>query len=129
MKTWVVGLGLFLLATPVASHELTPTYPKLRPSIVNGLLSAKLNVFNARKDVDYYEIGVFSFDWKPVPFATTNKIVKVPHGTSYGFEVFVRERDRKSAVYICTLSKLRSDKAQNAIISSKVCSKVGGQPS
>ena len=129
MKNWVIGVWLLLLATPVASHELTPTYPKLHPSYVSGLLTAKLNIFNARRDIEYYEIGVFTFDWTPVPFATTSKILKVPHGTGYSFDIFVRERDRNVAVYVCTLSKLRSDKPNNAIISSKVCSKLGGMPS
>ena len=123
MRTLALTVGFIVAATSVAGHELTPTYPKLMPSIVDGLLSAKLNMFNARKDVDYYEIGVFTEYMTPVPFATTNHIIKVPTGTGYNFEIFIRKRDKNAAVYVCTISKLRSDEAQNAIISSKVCSK------
>ena len=123
MKWLIAGFGLLLSATQVDAHELTPTYPRLLPSIVDGLMSSKLSMFNARRDVDYYEIGVFTEHMVPVPFATTNHIIKVPTGTSYQFEVFIRNRDVPTVVYVCTTSKLRSDKSQNAIISSKVCSK------
>lgn len=126
MRTLALTVGFILSATSVAAHELTPTYPKLLPSIVDGLLSAKLNMFNARKDVDYYEVGVFTEDMVPIPFATVNQVIKVPTGTSYNFEIFIRKKDKNAAVYVCTISKLRSDKAQNAIISSKVCSKFDG---
>lgn len=127
MRTLALVLGFLLTATSVAAHELTPTYPRLTPSFVGGLLSARLSMFNAREDVDYYEIGVFTVDMVPVPFATTNKIIKVPYGTHYNFEVYIRNKDKGAAVYVCTLSKLRSDRAQNAIISSKVCSRLDGE--
>ncbi|MEK9896074.1 MAG: hypothetical protein VW518_06570 [Burkholderiaceae bacterium] len=127
MRALALAVGFLFAATSVSAHELTPTYPKLLPSIVDGLLSAKLNMFNARKDVDYFEIGVFTEDMVPIPFATVNQIIKVPMGTSYTFEIFIRNRDKDAAVYVCTISKLRSDKAQNAIISSKVCSKFDGK--
>ena len=127
MRTLAIMVGFITVASSVAAHELTPTYPKLMPSYVDGLVSAKMRMFNARQDIDYYEIAVFTKDMVAIPFATTNQIIKVPHGTSYEFEIFIRNRDRPSAVYVCTMSKLRSDKAQNAIISSKVCSKFDGE--
>ena len=115
-------VSLFL-ASKVSAHEMTPTYPPLVPSYVDGLVSAKMTMFNARKDVEYFEIGVFSADWEPVPFAATAKIMRVPHGSTKTFEVFVREEDKGRATFICSLSKLRTDNSARAIVSSKICSR------
>ncbi len=115
-------VALFL-AGKVSAHEMTPTYPPLIPSYVDGLVSAKMTMFNARKDVDYFEVGVFDVDWKPVPFAATAKIMRVPYGSTKTFEVFVRDEDKKRATFICSLSKLRSDNSARAVVSSKICSR------
>jgi len=118
----------FILSTAgsASAHEMTPTYPELRPSYVDGLLVAKLSMFNARDDVDYYEIGVFDENWTKIPFATQARIVKVPYGEHSKFEVYIRDEDKKRATYVCTTSKLRSDKPSYAIVSSKVCSRLDG---
>jgi hypothetical protein len=120
-------LSAALMTNSVAAHEMTPTYPNLVPSYVDGLFSAKLTMFNARKDVDYYEIGVFDTAWEPVPFASSSKILKVPYGSKKTFEVFVRREDRSRAVFICSLSKLRTNESARAIISSKICSRTDGE--
>lgn len=127
MRKLSLIFALLLATTPVVAHEMTPTYPKLGPSYVDGILSAKLSMFNARADVEYYEIGVFTMDWTPIPFATTAKLLKVPRGTHKAFEVYIRKEDEDRAVFVCTMSKLRSDLPSNAIISSKVCSRVDGE--
>jgi len=129
MTRFLLVMSFLLLATPVVAHELTPTYPKINPAYVDGLLVAQLSIFNARKDVDYYEIGVFDKDWKPIPFATTTKILNVPYTGKINFEVYFRKEDQRRAVYVCTLSKLRSDEDSYAIVSSKVCSRLDGEPS
>ena len=67
-------IAALFLAGKVSAHEMTPTYPNLVPSYVDGLVSAKMTMFNARKDVDYFEIGVFDDEWNPVPFAASAKI-------------------------------------------------------
>lgn len=115
-------VALFL-AGKVSAHEMTPTYPPLVPSYVDGLVSAKMTMFNSRKDVDYFEIGVFDDEWNPVPFAATAKILRVPHGSSKTFEVFVRHKDKNRATFICSLSKLRTDSSARTIVSSKICSR------
>jgi len=120
-------IAALFLAGKVSAHEMTPTYPNLVPSYVDGLFSAKLTMFNARKDVDYYEIGVFDTAWEPVPFASSSKILKVPYGSKKTFEVFVRREDRSRAVFICSLSKLRTNESARAIISSKICSRTDGE--
>lgn len=119
-------IAALFLAGKVSAHEMTPTYPNLVPSYVDGLVSAKMTMFNSRKDVDYFEIGVFDGEWNPVPFAATAKILRVPHGTSKTFEVFVRHKDKNRATFICSLSKLRTDSSARAIVSSKICSRTDG---
>lgn len=122
----VLFIAALFLAGKVSAHEMTPTYPPLVPSYVDGLVSAKMTMFNARKDVEYFEIGVFDDEWNPVPFAATAKILRVPHGSSKTFEVFVRQEDKKRATFICSLSKLRTDSSARAIVSSKICSRTDG---
>ena len=119
-------IAALFLAGKVSAHEMTPTYPPLVPSYVDGLVSAKMTMFNSRKDVDYFEIGVFDDEWNPVPFAATAKILRVPHGSSKTFEVFVRHKDKNRATFICSLSKLRTDSSARAIVSSKICSRTDG---
>ena len=55
------------------AHEMTPTYPVLDSSYINGVVVAKMKLFNRRNDVEYYQIDVFTKDWKPVKFATTTR--------------------------------------------------------
>lgn len=119
-------LAFICSTSSVVAHEMTPTYPKLKPSYVDGLLVASLTMFNARKDVDYFEVGVFDIDWNPIPFATSAKIMKVPQGNRQSFDVYIRKKDEARAVYVCTTSKLRADDASNTVVSSKVCSRVDG---
>ena len=123
----VLFIAALFLAGKVSAHEMTPTYPPLIPSYVDGLVSAKMTMFNSRKDVEYFEIGVFDDEWNPVPFAATAKILRVPHGSSKTFEVFVRQEDKKRATFICSLSKLRTDSSARAIVSSKICSRTDGE--
>ena len=119
-------IAALFLAGKVSAHEMTPTYPPLVPSYVDGLVSAKMTMFNSRQDVEYFEIGVFDDEWNPVPFAATAKILRVPHGSSKTFEVFVRHKDKNRATFICSLSKLRTDSSARAIVSSKTCSRTAG---
>ena len=119
----VFFIAALFLAGKVSAHEMTPTYPPLLPSYVDGLVSAKMTMFNARQDVEYFEVGVFDAEWKPVPFAASAKIMRVPYGSTKTFEVFVRDEDKNRATFICSLSKLRTDNSARAIVSSKICSR------
>jgi hypothetical protein len=119
----VFFIAALFLAGKVSAHEMTPTYPPLVPSYVDGLVSAKMTMFNARQDVEYFEVGVFDAEWKPVPFAASVKIMRVPYGSTKTFEVFVRDEDKNRATFICSLSKLRTDNSARAIVSSKICSR------
>lgn len=126
MRNLCFIIGMLLTANSLGAHELTPTYPKFKPSYVGGLASTEMTMFNARKDVEFYQLGVFDAEWNPVPFAASEKLLHVPHATRSTFDVFIRDEDLRRAVYICTLSKLRSDIPSNAIISSKICSRTDG---
>ena len=119
----VFFMAALFLAGKVSAHEMTPTYPALTPAYVDGLVSAKMTMFNARKDVDYFEVGVFDDEWDAIPFAASAKILHVPYGTR---KTFVRNEDKDRATFICSVSKLRTDSSARAIISSKICSRTDG---
>ena len=104
------------------AHELTPTYPKLEPTYVKGVLSTKLIMWNARVDVEHYKIEVTNAFWNDVPFITEEKIVRLGYQERREIEIFLPEDT--TAQYICTRSLLEKGKRSRSIISSKVCSKI-----
>jgi hypothetical protein len=108
----------------ISAHEFTPTYPELKPSYVAGVLSAKMTLFNLRSDVEYYEFGVFDAEWNKVPFAMQNKIMKFKHLDKKTVEVYIREKDSKDAVYICSKSKLLVKGGSKTSVSTRICSKI-----
>ena len=108
----------------VSAHEFTPTYPKLKTSYVEGVLYATMTLFNARDDVEYYEFGVFDAEWNKVPFAIQNKIMRFKHLEKKKVEIYIREKDSKDAVYICSKSKLLVDGGSKTSIISRICSKI-----
>jgi hypothetical protein len=103
---------------------MTPAYPKLKPSYVEKVSVTTLKLFNRREDVNYYEIEVFTGEWKPVPFATKSKVIKVNLNKTKSFDVYIRSVDIKKVVYICTVSKLHPGKKQITLVSSRICSKI-----
>jgi len=113
-----------LLGFQAQAHEMTPAYPKFSFSYMQGVSVAKMFLFNRRTDVSYYQIGVFTLDWKEIPFASTSKLIKVKHAKKYPFDVYVRNSDVDKVGYICTISKVFKGKGQRALITSRICSKV-----
>jgi len=105
------------------AHEMTPTYPKLELSYMDGLYSTTMRMFNKRADVEFYEIAVFDKDFNPIPFASTYRIVQLEYLSKVSFEVFVREKDVSRATYVCSRSKLRKGDSTRAAVSSRICSK------
>ena len=103
---------------------MTPAYPVLDSSYINGVVVAKMKLFNRRKDVDYYQIEVFTEDWKPVSFATTARVLKVDYNKNKLFDVYIRFVDVKRARYICTTSKIFKGGNQETLVSSMICSKI-----
>lgn len=103
---------------------MTPAYPKMQQSYVNGVYVTKMKLFNRREDVEYYEIQVFTNEWKPLPFASTSKVLNVGHNRRKLFEVYIRSSDLDKATYICTESKVFKNTKQVTLVSSKICSKI-----
>lgn len=126
MKFFAVAtIWTFLIAGSAIAHEMTPTYPVLRPAFVDGLSTTKLALFNRRDDVIHYEIQVFDKDWKKIPFATQEKIIKVDYLGKKTFEVYIRDKDKNKAEFICTLSKIpKNNNNSSSMIASKICSKI-----
>ena len=117
-------LFLIGLSGYTSAHQFTPTYPELSLSYVKGVYKADMLLFNNRQDISYYSIGVYDKDWKPVKFATENRIVKMQHLERKNITVYIREEDKEEALYICSKSKTLVDEAQTSIVTSRICSKI-----
>lgn len=113
-----------LLSGQTSAHQFTPTYPKLKSSFVDGILVTNMELFNARTDVEYFELEVFDAEWNGVPFASEAKIVRVKHLDRKKLNVYIREKDRNRAVYICSKSKLIGSGSSQTMVASKICSKI-----
>lgn len=124
MKYLLLFVVLVLGGKQVWAHEFTPAYPTLEPSYMDGILVTKMLLFNRRQDVSYYEISVFDGQWNPVPFATVDKIFEAKYLERKFIDVYIREKDRSRAVYICTKSKMQNDDDKVTLISSRICSKI-----
>lgn len=122
-----LAAALILLATSSWAHEMTPAYPDLHPSSVPQIMQADLSIFNARDDVEFYAISVFDADWKPVAFASAQRVMQVPTGSRKDFEIYIKEADADLVVYVCTTSMLRAGQEDNTIISSRICSRLDGE--
>lgn len=114
----------YILGGPVAAHQFTPTYPIFTESYVEGVMYTKMEIFNKRREVDYYELGVFDKDWNPVTFASDDRIIRVRYLETKKLNVYVKNEDIKKVTYICTESRLRKEDTKDTVISSKICSKV-----
>ncbi len=110
------------------AHEQTPAYPKILPSHVQGVVKVQLVLLNRRKEINYYEIGLFDEDFNELDFTSQNKIIKIGYGEKTDFDVYLRKSDLDVAVYICTASKILKSNKSRAVVSSIVCSKLGGEP-
>ena len=119
----IIALGV-VFCTSLQAHEMTPTYPVLKPSYIDGVSVTKMKLFNRRNDVEYYEIGVFTSKWEPIPFASTSKVIKIGYNKRKLFEVYIRAADIAKAVYICTESKVYESTEQVTLVSSRICSKI-----
>lgn len=115
---------LVLFSTASFAHEMTPTYPKMRPSHMNNVYVTTMEMFNKRQDVEYYEVGVFDKDFKPVPFVTSYEIINIRYLGHVTFDVYIRKSDVGRVEYICSTSKLRKEDSVRTPISSKICSRV-----
>lgn len=118
-----MSLIMASLVSAASAHEMTPTYPKLEPSHLDGVVKTTMSMFNKRQDVEYYEIGVFDLEFKPVPFVTSYNIIKLDYLGHVTFDVYIRKSDIDRAAYVCSRSKLRKDKQVRTAVTSTICSK------
>tara|TARA_R100001530_G_C4219809_1_gene129650 strand:+ start:94 stop:408 length:315 start_codon:yes stop_codon:yes gene_type:complete len=102
---------------------MTPTYPKWKVSYIEGIKVTTMKMVNKRKDVEWYEIGVFDEEWKPIPFVTKHKIFSIKYLGHAKFDVYISARDLERAEYICSLSKLKGNNMNKPMMSSKICSR------
>lgn len=118
----------FMLGEYAQAHEQTPAYPKVLPSHVQGIVKVQLVLLNRRKEINYYEIGLFDKDFEKLDFTAKQKIIKIAYEEKKDFDVYFRKSDLDKAVYICTASKILKSNKSRAVVSSIVCSKLGGEP-
>ena len=124
---WKFLMCAFFLSfgTNALSHEMVPTYPKLEPSYMgDNLVSTTMTMFNKRPEVEYYELGVFTGDWEPVPFVSKYKVWKIPYLSTVTIEIYMNRSEAKDAVYICSRSKLRKQDITRTAVSTRICSKI-----
>jgi len=109
----------------VNAHQFTPTYPTFESSFIQGVQQAKMELFNKRREVWFYEIDVFDQDWNKLPFASSQgKIVRVEYLETKTVDVYVKTQDVSKVTYICTESRLLKQDVKGTSVSSRICSKV-----
>ena len=112
-----------LLCGSVAAHDMTPTYPKWKMSFIPTAKMTTMKVFNKRADVQWYQIGVFDKEFKPIPFVTRYKILKIKYLSHVKFDIYINDNNVKRAEYVCTTSKLRGNDDFKPIVESRICSR------
>lgn len=121
----ILTLATLVSISCVYAHEWTPTYPKWQPSFLTGIHVAKMELFNSRKEIRFYEISVFDKEWNPIKFSTAEgHIVQVSHLQRRKVEVYIRDVDVKNAEYICSRSKSLVDGKSVTFLASRICSKI-----
>jgi hypothetical protein len=53
-----VFIMMMLIGGFANAHQFTPTYPKFETSFVEGVYFTKMELFNKRKEIDFFELGV-----------------------------------------------------------------------
>ena len=124
MMKYGFAAALMLFANSAAAHELTPTYPEIRPSYVNGVSVTTMKMWNRRSDAKYYEINVFDEKWNPVSFATSNRVIQLNYLEHKSFEIYFRDEDKDRVSYICTTSKQLKRDVLSTGVKSKICSRI-----
>ena len=116
-----------MLCGNVYAHQWTPTYIYFTPSHVSGIYSTKMKLYNARADVDYYQVQVFDGQFNPIKFAVTggeNDVIHVRHKSYKYVEVYVPSYEVSRVVYVCTRTMILKKFETASLVSSRVCSKV-----
>lgn len=123
MYKYFISLLLIVFSYSAFAHEMTPTYPKWKYAYMDDLLVTRMEIFNKRSDVEYYELGVFDKDWRPIPFVSQYTILNIKYLERVEVDVYIREIDKFNAEYICSRSKMKTEDLKSSSISSKICSR------
>ena len=123
MYKYFISLLLIVFSYSAFAHEMTPTYPKWKYAYMDDLLVTRMEIFNKRSDVEYYELGVFDKDWRPIPFVSQYTILNIKYLERIEVDVYIREIDKFNAEYICSKSKIKTKDLRSSSISSKICSR------
>ena len=108
---------------------MTPTYPTWGVTYIEGVQKTTMKMVNQREDVEWYEIGLFDEEWKPIPFVLhaagikSNKLLKINYLGHRKFDVYINAKDAKRAEYVCSTSKLQGDSSNKPMVESKICSR------
>jgi hypothetical protein len=114
-----VGIAMY-----ICSSSRNDTYiPEVANFIHKGVHKTTMRLFNKREDVEFYEVGVFTEEWKPIPFVTDYKIMKLDYLKSVKFDVYINSSNKDKAEYICSLSKLRGNGETKTMVATKICSR------
>ena len=117
-----------LLSFSTSAHEMTPAYPEVKPSHVTGVVKVEMSLFNSREEIQWYQIELFDLNWKNIPFASSYRIINIGYKERKSFDVYIRKADMDEAVYLCTTSKVRKSSKSRTLISSRICSRLDGEP-
>ena len=123
----LITLGM-LVTFGASAHEMTPAYPEVKASHVKNVVKVEMSLFNSREEIKYYQIDLFDLNWMHIPFSTTYRIIKVEYKEHKSFDVYIREVDMDEAVYLCTTSKVKRTNTSRTLISSRICSRLDGEP-
>tara|TARA_Y100000385_G_scaffold258153_1_gene285934 strand:+ start:228 stop:554 length:327 start_codon:yes stop_codon:yes gene_type:complete len=107
---------------------MTPAYPVVKPSHVDGVVKVEMSLFNSREEIEWYQIELFDLNWTNIPFSTTYRIMNIKYKERKSFDVYIRKVDMDEAVYLCTTSKVRKTSRSRTLISSRICSRLDGEP-
>ena len=118
-------LLLLVLSGHVSAHEWTPTYPRMSVSHLEAISVTRMKLFNNRENVEYYEITVHDEDWNPVPYAVISNPVKVLYQEIEYVDVYIKNKDLRNAVYVCSKSKpYAEENTTKPMLFSRICSKI-----
>ena len=121
-------LLFLLLSFSTSAHEMTPAYPEVKPSHVAGVVKVEMSLFNSREEIEWYQIELFDLNWTNIPFASSYRIINIGYKERKSFDVYIRKADMDEAVYLCTTSKVRKSSKSRTLISSRICSRLDGEP-
>jgi len=117
-----------LLSFSTSAHEMTPAYPEVKPSHVAGVVKVEMSLFNSREEIQWYQIELFDLNWTNIPFASSYRIINIGYKERKSFDVYIRKADMDEAVYLCTTSKVRKSSKSKTLVTSRICSRLDGEP-